>query len=568
MGAAVSDLIASAEVVGRRDWGTFGEVLRCRPAGGGATLVVRVVPLGAEHTETDVRHLARELRAVTAVNHPAILGLIAEGAVAPRGAPETPGHLPYSLAFRDVECQTLAARMVAGPMGTREALEVARTVAEALAVAHARQIVHRGLEPGSVLVTAEGTRLPALGLVPIEPLRKALRDERTVAEVTPFTAPEVARGEAEKIGPATDVYGVGALLFFMLTGAPPVPETGGQRLYLAIAEGEPPRLRERNPHLSSELEAVVFRCLERDPLRRYADTGPLAKDLGAILQGLSTSLGRASMFRSMLRAAERIGLGGRMAVAWTFAVAAVLAGLAALYVRERKGTSAAGPPERAGRTERPEAAALRRARAALEGGRAAEAVEILRSLAAGGPVPAEIHAELGRALLETGAAREAVERLATALAADPALTRARLLRAIALEFGLEDRAAAEVEIARLAAGGPAGAPPATAVSIRARACASGGDAPGAAAALADPDAERETSWEARLLRASARLTAGDPELAVAEAALRDLARALDEGPVLPGALALRARAHEVVKDPVAAQADRERAEEIRRRAGK
>src|SRR6202043_2184271 len=158
------------------------------------------------------------------------------------------------------------------------------TLAEAIQVAHQSGIVHRDLTPANILLTADGTpKISDFGLA------RQLEGggQLTVSGVpvgTPsYMAPEQARGQRGAIGPATDVYALGAILYELLTGRPPFQgETPLATMALVTTEDPvPPRLL--NPQADRDLETVCLKCLEKDPGRRYPSAEALADDLARYL---------------------------------------------------------------------------------------------------------------------------------------------------------------------------------------------------------------------------------------------------------------------------------------------
>src|SRR5581483_2235745 len=159
-------------------------------------------------------------------------------------------------------------------------------LARAMHVAHARGIVHRDLKPANVLLTADGIpKISDFGLA--KRLDQAISQTKSgVIMGTPsYMAPEQARGQNEAIGPVTDVYALGALLYEALTGKPPFSaptsmDTVHQVLFDDVVA--PARLQ---PNLPRDLETICLKCLEKDPKTRYASAQELAEELGRFLAG-------------------------------------------------------------------------------------------------------------------------------------------------------------------------------------------------------------------------------------------------------------------------------------------
>jgi serine/threonine-protein kinase len=179
-----------------------------------------------------------------------------------------------------VEGGTLSQKLDGTPLPARDAAALMATLADAVRAAHAGGIVHRDLKPSNVLLTSDGMpKVSDFGLA------RRIEDEtgltRTGAIVgTPsYMAPEQARGDGKAVGPATDVYALGAILYECLTGRPPFrAETATATLQQVVSDDPAPPAR-LNPRVPRDLETICLKCLEKDPRRRYPTATALADDL-------------------------------------------------------------------------------------------------------------------------------------------------------------------------------------------------------------------------------------------------------------------------------------------------
>jgi hypothetical protein len=204
---------------------------------------------------------------------------------------------PY-IALELVDGGTLRAAQDGRPLPPADAARLAVAVARAVHHAHEQGIVHRDLKPGNILLTAGcGDRDPAF-LVPPDAVPKVtdfglakLLDVELdltltgMACGTPnYMAPEQVRG-GRGVGPAADVYGLGAVLFEMLTGRPPYSGTLPNEVMDRILRDDPPSVGSVNPAVPRDLSVITARCLEKDPARRYPSAAALADDLERFLDG-------------------------------------------------------------------------------------------------------------------------------------------------------------------------------------------------------------------------------------------------------------------------------------------
>lgn len=189
----------------------------------------------------------------------------------------------------------------------REAARRFAGVADALAHAHSRKILHRDIKPGNLLVDPAGNlALADFGL------SKSLGEQRGSLALTSaggflgtlaYASPEQALGRG--VGPASDLYSLGVTMFEVLTGELPLPTADSDSVLQVLLESRPRRLRELLPKAPRDLELLLNRCLEKDPADRYPDGETLARDLQRIADGEPIRMRRQSVFTRVMRAARK-----------------------------------------------------------------------------------------------------------------------------------------------------------------------------------------------------------------------------------------------------------------------
>jgi hypothetical protein len=185
------------------------------------------------------------------------------------------------LVMEYVPGQSVAEALGQGPLEVRTAVELARQVAEGLAAVHACGLLHRDLKPGNVLIGRDGAaRLVDFGLSVF--LGATAHGE--VSGTVAYMAPEQAAGEADRIDPRTDVYGLGAVLYAMLTGRAPHAGTSLGEVLAAARSGRVRPVEELRPGLPAAVGAVCRRCLEADPGKRFPSAGEAAQALRRCLE--------------------------------------------------------------------------------------------------------------------------------------------------------------------------------------------------------------------------------------------------------------------------------------------
>lgn len=184
------------------------------------------------------------------------------------------------------EGETLKNRIARGPLPPAEALEIALQIGRGLAHAHRQGIIHRDLKPGNVMIASGGTvKILDFGLAKLVG-SAALTGSGTMMGTAAYMSPEQLRGETAD--QRSDIWSFGVILFEMLTGQKPFQADYPQATFYQILNEEPPPLHRLNPEVPPELEKLVHRALQKDPLQRYARLEEMLSDLETVHQQASS----------------------------------------------------------------------------------------------------------------------------------------------------------------------------------------------------------------------------------------------------------------------------------------
>jgi hypothetical protein len=238
-------------------------------------VALKVVLAGAHAGSQELARFRREAEAVARLQHPNIIQIYEVG---------QSGGTPY-LVLEFLDGGTLAERLAGGPLPFRQAAEWVRTLAWAMHHAHERGIVHCDLTPSNVLLTASDVpKVSDFGLAKLLAVGGTVQSCSRVFLGTPsYVSPEQIEARVADIGPPTDVYGLGGVLYEALVGRPAFRgETALETLHLVQTE-EPAAPGQLRPGLPRDLEVICLKCLEKDPARRYPTAQALAEDLERFL---------------------------------------------------------------------------------------------------------------------------------------------------------------------------------------------------------------------------------------------------------------------------------------------
>ena len=262
--------------------GGMGVVFKARQVALNRPVAVKMILSGAFAGSQERQRFLAEAEAIAKLQHPGIVQIHEFGTHGP--------HSYFAMEF--VEGGSLEGRLRQTPLASRLAALLTRRLAEAIEAAHEHGIVHRDLKPGNILLAQGPGEEEAADLWPKITdfgVAKATGSNLTATgEVigTPnYMAPEQAAGRGNEIGPATDVYALGTILYECLTGRPPFCAATVMDTIMQVIHTEPIGVRQLQPRTPKDLETICLRCLQKDPDKRYARARDLADDLGRFLRG-------------------------------------------------------------------------------------------------------------------------------------------------------------------------------------------------------------------------------------------------------------------------------------------
>jgi serine/threonine protein kinase/Tfp pilus assembly protein PilF len=255
------------EEIGR---GSQGVVYRARQKSLNRTVALKIIGLGHWASKAHVKRFRREAEAAASLEHPCIVPIYEVG--------ERDGACYFSMRF--VEGGQLDEILKREPISPRRAVELIVKLASTVHYAHEHGILHRDIKPGNILLDANGEpHLTDFGLARLLETESSITHTLDVLGTPSYMAPEQAAGKNAAVSSATDVYGLGAVLYQLLTGHPPFAGGTTYETIKLLLETEPRQPRLLNPKIDRDLSTICLKCLEKDPKRRYPAAAGLAEDL-------------------------------------------------------------------------------------------------------------------------------------------------------------------------------------------------------------------------------------------------------------------------------------------------
>lgn len=258
------------EILGILGHGGMGVVYRAREVRLNRIVALKMIRAGAQARLEDLVRFRIEGETVARLQHPHIVQIFKVG---------EHDAQPF-LALEYVEGGSLKQRLQRGALALEEAAALIEVLARAVHYAHQQGVVHRDLKPANILLAPEGQpKITDFGLAKFLGEDMELTQSGAILGTPSYMAPEQAAGNANRVGPASDIYALGAVLYELLGGQPPFAGSHTAEAMVRLVTEDAPSLVKVRPNLPRDLITICDRCMEREPARRYATAEALADDL-------------------------------------------------------------------------------------------------------------------------------------------------------------------------------------------------------------------------------------------------------------------------------------------------
>jgi serine/threonine protein kinase len=276
--------------------GGMGVVYRARQIGLNRVVALKLILAGQLASRAEVERFRREAEVAAGLQHPNIVAIHEVG--------EQQGQHYFSMDY--VEGQSLRDMVREHPLPAQRAAQYVKAIAEAIHYAHRQGTLHRDLKPANVLIDrADQPRITDFGLAKRIEGGAELTGTGEILGTPSYMPPEQAGSRGGRVGPASDVYAMGAILYELLTGRPPFQTSNPLNTLLQVLEREPIAPRRLNAHVPKDLETICLKAMEKNPDRRYRTAGDMAADLGRYLNGFAISARRVGPVGRMIRWVKR-----------------------------------------------------------------------------------------------------------------------------------------------------------------------------------------------------------------------------------------------------------------------
>jgi eukaryotic-like serine/threonine-protein kinase len=256
--------------------GGMGVVYEARQKGLERSVAIKMILASHLASPELVRRFQAEAKAAARLRHSNIVHIHDVGQL----------HGQDFFAMEYIDGQSLAERISDGPVDVPTAVRLLATVARAVEHLHEQGVVHRDLKPSNILLDADGQPyVTDFGLAKVFAAGPEMTATGVIAGTPSYMAPEQASGRRAEIGPASDVYSLGAILYELLTGVPPFRAESPLDTLMDVLSGDPETPRTLNPHVPRGLELICLKCLAKEPGERYPSASALADELDRFARG-------------------------------------------------------------------------------------------------------------------------------------------------------------------------------------------------------------------------------------------------------------------------------------------
>jgi serine/threonine-protein kinase len=263
-------------IIGELGRGGMGVVYKATQTGTNRTVAIKMVLSGVHASDREVVRFRAEAEAVQRLRHPNIVELYEVG--------NLDGQPYFVLEY--VDGGSLAEIIAGRPQPQEKAALLVEKLARAMHIAHGAAVIHRDLKPANVLVTVDGTpKIADFGLAKQLDHSTQLTSTGAIMGTPNYMAPEQAEGRSKEIGPLTDVYALGTILYELLTGRPPFQGANLVETLDQVRSNKPLPPHRFQPYLAHDVERICLKCLEKTPQLRYHSALELADDLARFLRG-------------------------------------------------------------------------------------------------------------------------------------------------------------------------------------------------------------------------------------------------------------------------------------------
>jgi WD40 repeat protein len=264
------------EIEGELARGGMGVVFRARQRSLNRPVALKMILAGQLADAAAIRRFHIEAEAAANLDHPGIVPIYEVG--------EHEGQHYFSMGY--VEGQSLAGRLAQGPLPCREAARLIVGVCEAVDYAHRRGVIHRDLKPANILLDQRGSpRVTDFGLARMVQGDSGLTGSGQIMGTPSYMPPEQASGRRGEVGPAADVYALGATLYALVIGRPPFQAATATDTVIQVLSDEPVPPRRLNAAVDRDVETICLKCLQKEPGKRYPTAAALREDLRRYLAG-------------------------------------------------------------------------------------------------------------------------------------------------------------------------------------------------------------------------------------------------------------------------------------------